>query len=419
MLNPAPISAISLPCAVLRAFILQSFGCRSTVEHLGLEDAGPGVDAGGSDGSQAPRSSAAGSAVLTRSDAGAGGVAPGARGAASDASSKRTAVDADGSDQDAHAAPPEAEAADAGCYRHPYLPDKFEPPCEQPPGVPNFTDGRCTIEPGCFIMGGRWCQRARARHSSNPTQVTLTHRLRVQQFEATQRPWTDERLPTPSRFTADSRVDCLEPDCPVGNVSVTEVFAFANLLSRRQGLAECYVLEGCQGEFGAGVLCAAARSVDVSTYERPGDRLPTGAEGEYAARAGTKTRVWRGDVVERGPMFTCYDDPVLLPIAWYCANAGPFTHPVGQKMANSRGLCDVLGNAVEWVASATRAYGEGPYVDWGSEDLAQRITRRDLLQTRGHSSRKAPSTLQVGAKGGCPGRATAPGLGFRLVQTLN
>jgi hypothetical protein len=78
-----------------------------------------------------------------------------------------------------------------------------------------------------------------------------------------------------------------------------------------------------------------------------------------------------------------------------------------------------LDNAVEWVGSATTAYGPGPYFDWGNDYLAQGITSHDLLQTRGHSWRNAPSTLQVSAKGGYPGRATVPGLGFRLVQTLN
>ena len=61
---------------------------------------------------------------------------------------------------------------------------------------------------------------------------------------------------------------------------------------------------------------------------------PYGARWEYAARAGTKTSVYTGEIIERAPLFTCFDDPILLPIAWYCANGGKYTHPVGQLQPN-------------------------------------------------------------------------------------
>jgi len=63
-----------------------------------------------------------------------------------------------------------------------------------------------------------------------------------------------------------------------------------------------------------------------------GGRLPTEAEWEYAARAGTT-----------GSRYGNLDE-----IAWYWNNSQLSTHPVAQKKPNAFGLYDMLGNVVEW-----------------------------------------------------------------------
>jgi len=63
-----------------------------------------------------------------------------------------------------------------------------------------------------------------------------------------------------------------------------------------------------------------------------GMRLPTEAEWEYAARAGSATDRY-GDINQ---------------IAWYSGNSAGTTHEVMQKQPNAWGLYDMLGNVWQW-----------------------------------------------------------------------
>jgi len=74
--------------------------------------------------------------------------------------------------------------------------------------------------------------------------------------------------------------------------------------------------------------------------ETVGTRLPTEAEFEYAARAGT-TGVRYGEIDA---------------IAWFEKNSGKQTHDVGTKAPNAWKLYDVLGNVLQWTADWFRHY---------------------------------------------------------------
>ena len=74
-------------------------------------------------------------------------------------------------------------------------------------------------------------------------------------------------------------------------------------------------------------------------------RLPTGAEWEYACRAGTDLAFGFGA-----------DPSAAREYAWFEANSSGSYHPVGSRAPNAWGLHDMHGNVAEWVVDGYRAH---------------------------------------------------------------
>ena len=81
-------------------------------------------------------------------------------------------------------------------------------------------------------------------------------------------------------------------------------------------------------------------------------RLPSEAEWEYVARAGTKTVYSFGDDVKR-----------LTDYAWYTGNAAGNDPPVGAKKPNPWGLYDIHGYLWEWCRDVGHDNYEGAPLD--------------------------------------------------------
>ena len=226
----------------------------------------------------------------------------------------------------------------------------------RPPGESRLFDRMefVWVPAGEFQMGST---SSEADDDEQPlTQVRISRGYWLGKYEVTQAEWQAVMGSNPSKFSR-----CVI--CPVETVSWNDAQGFIRRLNERDG---------------------------EDRY-----RLPTEAEWEYAARAGTS-----------GDRYGNVD-----AIAWYKGNSGDRTHPVGRKAPNAWGLYDMLGNVWEWVA------------DWYGDYPGGSV--KDLRGPGSGSYRVYRGGAWYGLAGGCrapfrdgnsPGNRDR-GLGFRLLRT--
>ena len=115
-------------------------------------------------------------------------------------------------------------------------------------------------------------------------------------------------------------------------------------------------------------------------------RLPTAAEWEYAARAGTTTAYFFGD-----------DPADLGDYAWFTDNSDFEYQPVKQKKPNPWGLYDVHGNVAEWVLDHYTEDGYSEITD-GANNPWQQATERYPREVRGGHWDQDPEDLRSAAR---------------------
>jgi len=239
---------------------------------------------------------------------------------------------------------------------------KTEPPTRQ-----TFEPELVQIDGGCFQMGSPESEEG---HDSDENQ----HRVCVEDFaigkyEVTQAQWEAVMGGNPSKFSGCT-------DCPVERVSWNDVQDYIAKLNART--AKHY-------------------------------RLPTEAEWEYAARAGTQTPFWSGACIDTDQ--ANYDGNYDYDGCG--AKTGVYrkkTLPVGSLQANPWGLYDVAGNVWEWTCSV---YGE----DYGgaeSECASKNDTGSRSL--RGGSWYFGPRWVRAADRSGYAPDIRYGSIGFRLAQ---
>ncbi|HIC10000.1 MAG TPA: formylglycine-generating enzyme family protein [Campylobacterales bacterium] len=163
-----------------------------------------------------------------------------------------------------------------------------------------ITPDMVLIEKGSFIMGDT--TNSGTDNERPPRKIEIKHDFFISKKEITFEEYDKFAKATGRPLPSDDGFG--RGDQPVINVSYEDAKAYLEWLSKKTG----------------------------DKY-----RLPTEAEWEYAARAGSEGRFFFGDSVKDLPKYS-----------WYWDNAKDGPHPVGQKLPNMWNLYDMAGNVWEW-----------------------------------------------------------------------
>ena len=141
-------------------------------------------------------------------------------------------------------------------------------------------------------------------------------------------------------------------------------------------------------------------------------RLLTEAEWEYAARAGTKTAYWWGDIASHD--FANYGADKCCSGLAAGRDKWVNTAPVGSFPANPFGLHDMNGNVVEWVEDcSTGSYDRTPSdgTPFVSAGCLERVHR-------GGGWLNMPAHIRSDIRPGDVETSRTPNLGFRVAASL-
>ena len=156
------------------------------------------------------------------------------------------------------------------------------------------------VKGGCYMMGDIYGDEYEGEESNvRPVHEVCVDDFYIGQYEVTQGQWKSIMGNNPVPASTSS---CIGDNCPVELITWNDIQDFISRLNSRS---------------------------NGSKY-----RLPTEAEWEYAARSGGRSERYSGG-----------ND--LDSVAWYDANSGEKTHPVGTKAPNGLGIYDMSGNVWE------------------------------------------------------------------------
>ncbi len=217
------------------------------------------------------------------------------------------------------------------------------------------------MPPGAFEMGSPEHEVGRDADEGPVHAVTFDKGFWISRREISQKEYALVMNDTPSAVTRE--------EMPVTNVSWLDAMAFCAKLSADSGAAYC---------------------------------LPTEAQWEYAARAGTTGTYHFGN------------DPLLLDVYdWYAVNApDKAVQYSGQKAPNRWGVYDVHGNLSEWCYDvyAEDYYAQScPMAPKGPEGGIARVVR-------GGSAKSKADECRIADRSHAAPEAKSPTTGFRIVR---
>lgn len=189
------------------------------------------------------------------------------------------------------------------------------------------------IKGGSFLMGSPESEDWRS-NDEKQHRVTVSS-FYMSKYEVTQKLWREVTGKNPSTFSGDN--------LPVESITWLEAVEFCNALSKRDGRTPVYTISA------GGQTVSWNRSAN-------GYRLPTEAEWEYAARAGSTTPFYSRKVPGADDVNFYGHYPYQIEQNYF-NNSVLETRPgvyrgktvaVGSFQANPNGLYDIYGNVGEW-----------------------------------------------------------------------
>jgi formylglycine-generating enzyme required for sulfatase activity len=232
------------------------------------------------------------------------------------------------------------------------------------------------------LIPGGWFEMG---SDDGPQDQRPVHRVWVDTFfmdkyEVTQDQYARLRMSDPSRFEGDR--------LPVEQRTWIDAIRFCNERSYEEGLEPCYDEETLECDF------------DANGY-----RLPTEAEWEYAARAGTEGRFFWGR-----------DPRLLTQHAWIEDNSAGRTHEAGTRRPNPWGLHDLYGNVAEWVHDyyGSDYYGRSPEQNPRGPDQGEyRVLRGGAWDSSPDAVGSPRRAYSASVDDGC---LVSDAIGFRCVR---
>lgn len=232
------------------------------------------------------------------------------------------------------------------------------------------------VPPGSFLMGSPPSEPGR-RPTETPHWVLLTRAFELGATEVTQAQWV--------RLTGENPASEQDPrDCPRDFTTINGV-----------GLCRGYPVDRVSWLDAQAFIRKLDALGDGYVY-----RLPTEAEYEYAARAGSRTAWPFGD-----------DSAELDDYAWHLGNSRGRSHAAGSRRPNAFGLYDLHGNVAQWVQDFDAPYPSEPAVDpTGPTSGSRRVHR-------GGGWSSAAAETRSAARAATSPALREDGIGFRLVRT--